>query len=324
MTASTVLIVDDDQDIRELVLEMLERENVPCRGAATGEEAIELVTTSPERYDVIVLDVNMPGIDGTDVLRFLQAAPATAHIPVIMMTAGATGEADVVHGVEWGASDYLAKPCPANILLAKVKATRRRALAGRQVRDALAFASHSATTDALTGLFNRRHFDARLTEASSFSRRHQQPFALVMIDVDHFKRVNDTLGHAEGDRVLMELADHIRAVLRADDVAFRYGGEEFALLLHACDASRAEEVAERLRQRLHANPHRSNNGSERTITFSAGAAAATASEAFACHDLVRRADEAMYFAKANGRDNIQRWQESVEVVDADILEASAG
>src|SRR4051812_25339906 len=100
MNFSSVLIVDDDQDIRELVIEMLESASIPAVGAATGEEAVVMVKSRPEAFDVIVLDVNMPGIDGTDVLRILQSASETVHIPIIMMSAGATCDDDVVHGVD--------------------------------------------------------------------------------------------------------------------------------------------------------------------------------------------------------------------------------
>lgn len=308
MIASSVLIVDDDQDIRELVMEMLSQQEFPCVGASSGEEAIEIVTARPEAIDVIVLDVNMPGMDGTEVLHFLQRSPETAHIPIIMVTAGATRDQDIVRGVEGGATDYLTKPCSPDVLLAKVRATRARALAHRKLRDELACASRTAMTDPLTGLCNRRNFDARIAEASAHAKRHGESFAMVMLDLDHFKRINDTHGHEEGDRVLAQFSLDIRAVLRAEDLAFRYGGEEFALLLRVCDASRAEDVANRLRSRLRARPFRFRDGTEQTITFSAGTAAAQASEGFSGHQLVARADRALYSSKSHGRDRVESWQ----------------
>ena len=126
-----------------------------------------------------------------------------------------------------------------------------------------------------------------------------------MLDLDLFKGVNDSHGHAEGDRVLVHFADAIRAILRADDVAFRYGGEEFLVLLRACDAFRATEVAVRLRDELHARPFRFSDGTQAPIAFSAGVAAAEQGECFASDGLVARADAALYRAKRTGGDRLE-------------------
>jgi two-component system cell cycle response regulator len=309
MQQTAVLIVDDEQDIRELVMELLVHARMPCLGAASGAEAIDLVRARPDDIDVIVLDVNMPGMDGTEVLAALQGSPSTAHIPVIMVTAKATADADIVRGVEGGATDYLRKPCSPAVLLAKVRATRGRALAQRSLRVALEASVHSAMLDPLTGLFNRRHFDARIAQAAAHAKRHDEPFAMVMLDIDHFKSFNDTFGHEEGDAVLVAFAQHVAAVMRADDVAFRYGGEEFALLLSACDAQRAKDVAARLRARLRAQPHRCKDGSDRVIAFSAGVSASLLVESHSAQEIVSRADQALYAAKASGRDQVQSWHD---------------
>jgi diguanylate cyclase (GGDEF)-like protein len=128
-----------------------------------------------------------------------------------------------------------------------------------------------------------------------------------MVDLDHFKEVNDTFGHAEGDRVLIHFSAAVRAVLRGEDVAFRYGGEEFILLLRACDASRGVEVAQRLLKQQHAEAFTFLGGGERPITFSAGVAAAQASDNYSGDDLLSRADAALYRAKKAGRDRVIAW-----------------
>jgi two-component system cell cycle response regulator len=223
-----------------------------------------------------------------------------------MVTGTATGDRDVVNGVDLGASDYMAKPCSPSVLLAKVRSLRARTRAERALREQLHFASIHALSDPLTGLYNRRNFLERLGESSAYAVRHHQPFAVVMLDLDAFKTANDQHGHLEGDRVLVHFAGAIHSVLRADDVAFRYGGDEFVLLLRGCDSTRAVEVATRLRERLGELPFRYADGSEVRIAFSAGTAAAEASEGFSGSDLVCRADAALYRAKASGRDRVER------------------
>jgi diguanylate cyclase (GGDEF)-like protein len=305
-TAGTVLVVDDDEDTRLLVMCALARGKMRCTEAASGEEALALVIADPGAIDVIVLDVVLPGMNGVDVLRALKRSPATALIPVILVTGSATRDRDIVNGVEHGASDYIAKPCSPSVLVAKVRALRAHAWVDRNLARELLVASLHALIDPLTGLHNRRDFEERLRESAAYAMRHEQPFALILLDLDQFKAVNDTHGHQVGDRVLVHFADAMLAVMRADDVAFRYGGDEFILLLRGCDALRAIDVASRLRERLAAVPFRLPDETLQTISFSAGAAAAEGRESFGGSDLVGRADAALYRAKAAGRDRVER------------------
>jgi diguanylate cyclase (GGDEF)-like protein len=306
-TSGSVLVVDDDEAARWLVIRALQRSNMTALEARSGAEALERIFSDPNSIEAVVLDVMMPEMNGFDVVRALKRSPTTSHIPVILVTASATAEDDIVRGVEYGAIDYITKPYSPAVLTAKVRAACERARAIRQLRYELRFAELHAMIDPLTGLFNRRHFDTRVREASAYAKRHEEPFAIVMLDLDNFKQVNDTFGHEEGDRVLVHFAAAVRAVLRGEDVAFRYGGEEFVLLLRACDSARAVEVAQRLRTRLHARSFHFARGAVRTITFSAGVAAAQESENFSADELVSRADAALYRAKNAGRDRIVPW-----------------
>ena len=238
----------------------------------------------------------------------MKRASATASIPILFLTDGEISEEDVVRAADYGALDLLAKPVAPAILAAKVRTAVEQARLVRQFRAEITFAERHALVDVLTGLFNRRHLEMRVLEESAYSKRHREAFAVVMLDLDHFKSVNDTYGHEEGDRVLAEFAAALRSVLRSEDVGFRYGGEEFVLLLRACEAPRAVEVALRLRTQLRQNPHRFPDGTSRPITFSGGSAAALVSEGFAGDDLIARADEALYRAKRGGRDHVDVWQ----------------
>jgi two-component system cell cycle response regulator len=301
-----VLVVDDDDDTRALTVRWLKNAKLNVLEAAGGEAGLELAVSGANTIDAIVLDVMMPGLDGYATLKQLKEAPATAIIPVVLLTAHANRERDIVLGVEGGAVDHIMKPFSGPVLVAKVRQICERSRGERELRTKLRQAELTATVDALTSLGNRRHFESRLREESAHARRHHQPFALLLLDLDHFKSVNDTFGHEEGDRVLVHVADAIRSILRADDAAFRYGGEEFVLLLRACDAERGVRVAERLRGTLKARPiELGEEGVVRCVTFSAGVAGAVSSNGFACDDLVSRADAALYAAKRAGRDRIE-------------------
>jgi diguanylate cyclase (GGDEF)-like protein len=301
-----VLVVDDDDSLRLLVTRWLGKSGIACVEAASGEDALERARAMADGLDAIVCDVMMPGIDGFTVLERLKADPRTAAIPVLLLTAHANADADVVRGVEGGAVDHLAKPFSGPVLVAKVRAVTARARAERQVRKKLASAEERATIDALTGLFNRRQFDRRLKEECSSARRHKRPLSLFLFDLDHFKSINDTFGHADGDRVLQHVAERTRAALRTEDAAFRYGGEEIAVLLRDCDAASAKVVAERLQRDLRAKPIALGAAKEeRVITFSGGIAAAQAGNGFATEEIVARADAALYRAKRGGRDRVE-------------------
>jgi two-component system cell cycle response regulator len=301
-----VLVVDDDESLRMLVVKWLSKSGMACVEARSGEEAIERAIEMADGLDAIVCDVMMPGLDGFAVLERLKANASTALIPVVLLTAHANTEGEIVRGAEVGAADHIAKPFSGPILVAKVKAIVARSQSEKTLRNKLVFAEKHATIDALTGLFNRRHFESRLRGESSNARRHRRPLSLVLIDLDHFKSVNDTFGHEEGDNVLVRSAAAIRALLRSEDAAFRYGGEEFVVLLRDCDAESAAIVGNRLRAYLQGNPMELGPSRvSRTLTFSGGIAAATAKNSFDTDELVARADEALYRAKRGGRDRIE-------------------
>jgi diguanylate cyclase (GGDEF)-like protein len=228
-----------------------------CLEAAHGEEGIAVANAEVDRLDAIVLDVMMPGIDGYEVMRRIFKSPITKELPILLLTAHANTDDDVVQSMEIGALDHLSKPFSGPVLVAKVKAACTRRAKSRALVTELDLARENATIDALTGLANRRPFEQRLTEESAHARRHHRPFSLVMIDLDHFKLLNDSYGHETGDRALKHTARLIKAMLRTDDFAFRYGGEEFALLLRSCSANdaikdraapdRAQELSSRRR-----------------------------------------------------------------------------
>lgn len=299
-------MADDDDALRMLVISWLKQAGLQCVEAVNGEDALAKVTELAPRLDAIVCDVMMPGLDGFEVLTRLRHVPETSGIPVVLLTAHATGETDLVRGAEAGAVDQLSKPFSGPVLVAKVRGLCERSRLERHMRNKLRFAEEYATIDYLTGLFNRRHLDVTLKAETSHSCRHRRPLAVVMFDLDNFKSVNDSYGHEEGDRVLRHVADAVRTVVRNEDMAFRYGGEEFVLLLRTCNATGAVAVAERLRAELRGRPIDLGPARmTRLITLSGGIASMEEVNGYRGDELIARADAALYRAKKSGRDRIE-------------------
>jgi diguanylate cyclase (GGDEF)-like protein len=301
----SVLVVDDDAPTRLLITRWIEKAGFEVVQAEDGLGALRQLESEPARFAVIVLDVMMPGLDGFEVLSRMKENPLIASVPVVLLTAHANDEHDVVRGIESGAVYHLEKPFSGPVLVGRIRSLWERRQKDLELAEQLADAKALAMTDQLTALSNRRAFDEQLERETSFTARHKQPLALLLIDLDHFKSINDLFGHPAGDTVLSYFADQLRATLRRSDHAYRIGGEEFAVLLRDTDFQRALAAAERLRQALAGAPVELD-GDHRVVTFSAGVAAADGSNAFATARLLERADDALYRAKRGGRDRTER------------------
>jgi two-component system, cell cycle response regulator len=286
-----ILVVDDDPALRELIAVQLENAGYETVRAADGEEALRLATE--HEPDVVVLDVSMRGLDGYAVCRSLQERDASAP-PVIFLTANAQTNARV-QGLDSGAVDYVVKPFDAAELAARV----RVALRTKARTEALLAA---ASTDGLTALPNRRRLDERAAEAIAVAERYGRPLACLMIDVDHFKRINDTHGHAAGDEVLREAARRLCSACRSADFVGRYGGEEFTVIMPETDLEGGVAAGERFRATLAAHPVHAT-GTEIWITASVGVAGWEAGME-GLQDLYAPADRALYRAKQLGRNRV--------------------
>jgi diguanylate cyclase (GGDEF)-like protein len=293
--------VDDDKTSRLLASQALSDSGFQTLQAVDGSEALEIVMAQPERIGVIVLDVLLPAMGGFQVLEHLRQDPRTADIPVVLLTAQANEEADVIHGIKVGADDHVQKPFNGKILCAKVRALCDRRRTSHSLARRLRRAEEMAATDVLTGLGNRRAFEAQLKVESSYATRHSQPLALLMLDVDHFKRINDKYGHPVGDKVLIQVAIRIKSALRLSDQAYRIGGEEFAALLRGCDINGARVTAARVLGAVAASSIALTEGAAELITISCGIAALDKQSNFVSDSLVERADRALYRAKSGGR-----------------------
>ncbi len=306
VAAGEILVVDDDEGTRKAVIHHMSNLAMRVAQAGSGAHAIEVAIEKAATLDCILLDLTMPGSDTWDVLAKLRVDPETASIPVLLLTDGHPSEADLLKMIEQGVSDHLTKPLSGMLLCAKVRLVCERSRGERELKNKLRFALDNAAHDALTGLFNRRYFERRLKEESAHAKRHRRPFAIVMLDLDHFKLVNDTYGHEDGDRVLRHVAEVAQAQLREDDVPCRYGGEEFVLLLRGTTGMAARVVANRLRQNLAAKPiGLGPKGEPRHVTFSAGVASADERNAYNADSVMGRADAALYRAKRAGRNRVE-------------------
>ncbi len=293
MKRTTILIADDSLLIRAVVRSELEEEGYLVIEAEDGFGAVEQCRA--RRPDVVLLEIVLPGLDGHQVLAELKADADLENIPVVFLTSR-TGMDDVLAGLRGGAHDYLKKPFEPAELLARVGS----AVHVKQLQDQLlernAELDRTSRTDALTGLYNRRHLDDELRRQVSTAQRHGEQLALVLFDIDHFKQVNDTYGHPTGDLVLREFSRRLTSELRAADIAGRWGGEEFLLILPRTDLGGAVEVAERIRIAAAADPF-SAAGYEVLVTVSAGCAVGPDEP----DELIRIVDTALYQAKATGR-----------------------
>lgn len=322
VSAARVLVVEDSRTQAEWLAEVLAREGYEVQVAPDGGEAIRRVRTDPP--DLVLLDMILPDMDGLEVLRIVKARADEQFIPVILLSA--KGDLDSrVAGLRIGADDFLAKPFADVEIQARAAAMLRIKSLQDQLRSAKSELEKLSVTDGLTGLYNHRHFEDRLREEFRRCERYGDPVALLMLDLDHFKSVNDRYGHQFGDRVLRETAELLRSSVREPDICARYGGEEFAIILPKTHLQGALTVAERvfksLRQKTYpvegigSEPERA---SALRVTASAGLAFYPSKDVSTPEALVKFADEALYRAKREGRDTICLYQAQSYRYDAGV------
>lgn len=306
MRLGKILVVDDSAAVRHEVGATLKEsgEFEPIRECADGLAALAAIAA--ERPDVVICDLVMPSCDGIQFLRLLSANPELAQIPVLMLTS-ADDQDRKVELLERGAADYITKPFHGRELLARVRIHFRHRVLQEQIEDANRRLYELSCTDSLTGIFNRRHLDRVLEAEVSRHTRYGTPLTLLLIDVDHFKRVNDTFGHEAGDLVLRNVSATLKGLVRKADIVARYGGEEICIILSNTGTDGAMILAERLRAALERQSHQTDAGLVKA-TASFGAASLTdKTEAVDVHALLRRADQALYAAKRGGRNRVVMW-----------------
>ena len=297
-----VLLADDSGLARRRLTELLGGwgyEVVACQDGTEAWRALQEDDAPP----LAVLDWSMPGLNGVELCRLIRRQAREPYTYVILLTA-IDRKDGVVEGLAAGADDYLKKPFDEEELEVRLRAGARIIDLQKELVEARETLREQATHDALTGLWNRaailEHFRRELLRA----RRERAPLAVVLVDLDHFKEVNDTLGHLRGDEVLVEASRRLLTGIRDYDMAGRYGGEEFLVLLPRCDRVTICRRAEELRSAIGGEPM-AIAGEVRRLTASLGAVIAEPGNAASVEDLLMAADQALYRAKDAGRDRVE-------------------
>jgi len=303
-TKAGILIIDDDSNLRKTLSDILGVKGYETMTAKNGAEGLELLKQCA--VDVVLLDLGLPDISGIEVLDAVKAScPSTE---TIILTGSATLDT-AIEATNRGAFSYLQKPYDIDKLILHIKRAIERRDAERKIfmqnaelkrvnaeLSALYMeANVSSLHDSLTGLANRRFLELQLEKSYEAAKRYNQPLSLIMLDIDYFKRYNDAHGHVEGDRLLVKVAQLFLKTMRAADYVFRYGGEEFLIVLPGIDITDASKAAERLRRVVE---------SEAGITISLGV---SSYHQFLLdrEALIREADDMMYRAKENGRNRVE-------------------
>ena len=293
---ASILIVDDEEGIRLSMQEFVTVSGFKTYTAVSAEEALALLD---ERHvDVVVTDIMLPGMDGlelTDVIK------KDYNIDVIVLT-GYSGDYSYEEAISKGASDLVFKPIRFEELLLRLKRVLKERKLTNERLQMVEKLKRLSITDGLTNLYNSRHFYNQLKSEVDRSTRYSHPLTMLILDIDHFKDYNDRYGHLEGDKVLMRLGQVVKLLLRKMDSAYRYGGEEFTVILPETDSEEAITVAQRIRKAIKEIAFTPEPGSNVFVTISIGMTAYSPPEELA--DFIQRADKALYGSKEGGRDQV--------------------
>jgi two-component system cell cycle response regulator len=295
-----VLIVDDRPNSYQRIVETLAQEHSVDVESNPGEG---LFRAAEGNYDLVIVSLGLKEFDGLRLCSQVRSLERTRNVPILAV-AEADNNQRLVRGLEIGVNDYLIRPVDKNEMLARVRTQIKKKRYTERLRDNVQMSIEMAITDALTGLFNRRYMETHLATLVEQAASRGKPIAVMVLDIDYFKSVNDTHGHDAGDDVLREFSLRIRKSIRNIDLACRYGGEEFVLVMPETDMAVATMVAERLRRRIATEPFSIQQGARSLeVTISIGIAALD-TPADTAATILKRADEALYRAKRDGRNRV--------------------
>ncbi len=291
-----ILIVDDDIAIKESVEEYLKILSYNVKSALNAGEALTLLETFDA--DLVLTDIMMQGMDGLELTKQIKTK---FDIEVMVMT-GYSADYSYEEAVKAGASDFIFKPFRFEELDLRIKRVLRESELKKERTRMLKEMEELAITDSLTGLYNSRHFFHQIKQEIQRYDRYSRSLSLMMLDIDFFKRYNDTWGHLEGDTVLMHIGKIISSCMRSMDTAYRYGGEEFTILLPETDLKMACVVGTRIMENIAAEIFRPEPGETQSVTVSIGVCELLEEEKFKA--FIKRTDKAMYKSKQNGRNRL--------------------
>jgi diguanylate cyclase (GGDEF)-like protein len=291
-----VLIVDDDKSVRNTIQEYIQNAGFTSLTAATAEEALELV--EKKDFAVVITDIRLPGLGGLELTKVIKKKNGC---DVIVVT-GYSDDYSYEEAINIGASDFVIKPVRLEELLLRLRRVlKERQLSTERTR-MMEKLQKLATTDGLTKLYNSRSFYTQLELEVDRFNRYKHPLSILLLDIDNFKDFNDTYGHLEGDKALVRFSQIIKTCLRTNDSAYRYGGEEFTVLLPETNGEEAKTVAQRIRASLEMEKFVPAPDKNAQLTISIGVTQYFPKEELS--SFIRRADQAMYLSKKNGRNRV--------------------
>ncbi|HKM86844.1 MAG TPA: diguanylate cyclase [Terriglobales bacterium] len=304
-TRTQALVVDDSAVYRKLIGDHLRSWGFGVTLANSGSEAWQILE-QPDSPKLVLLDWVLPDLDGLEVCqRIRKAGSSRPYVYVILLTSN-EGRQNMLEAMQAGADDYLVKPFDELELKARLLVGKRILDLQEELVSARESMRHAATHDSLTGLMNRGEILALLERELERARRERNPVGVILGDIDHFKTVNDTLGHLFGDEALREIGRRLRAQLRVYDGVGRYGGEEFLMILPNCDLANALQRANELREIIAGAPVVCS-GKERLVTMSMGVAVSAREGKNEVESLLNQADAGLYAAKEKGRNRIEHF-----------------
>ena len=290
----SVLIIEDHPDQRDLLAIVLQREGYRVVTAANGLEALEKL--AQHEVHIALSDIMMPKMDGFELINKIRSNSALRHIYIILITARIQ-EGDRVRGLDLGADDYITKPFSFSELLARVRV-------GSRVVQYQQHLEYQTQIDSLTGLFNRRALEKKIGDEFERSKRYGHPLSVVILDIDNFKKINDTYGHHGGDAALVKISEILRERSRSSDFPSRLGGEEFVLVLPETDQDSAIQVARKFHEEIRSCSFGTVD-KPFLLTVSMGLTSTTKKEYSDWRQMVADADCALYQAKNAGKDRIE-------------------
>ncbi len=298
-----ILIAEDDPVSRKMLSRALTRMGHDVISAENGRDAWQRLRADPVR--LVIADWEMPEMDGVELVQRIRKDRDGNYTYLILLTSRSQRQ-DKVIGLEAGADDYITKPFDRDELMVRIRAGERIIALQEELAERNAQLAQMALIDGLTNVANRRAFDSEFHKLAAHSRRFSRPFSLLMLDIDYFKRYNDAYGHEAGDEALRRVAQALEETVRTSDSVFRYGGEEFVVLLPETGTSGAKLVAERLREAVEACaiPHPANEP-VKVVTVSVGVATYMAQSGQLPDAALGQADEALYNAKRGGRNRVE-------------------
>jgi diguanylate cyclase (GGDEF) domain len=285
-----ILVVDDEMVNLQVMMNLLCLYGYSVNTALSGKDALKLIES--EKFDLVILDVMMPKMSGYEVCTIIRKKFSLMELPVIMLTAKSQ-LSNICMGFQCGANDYVIKPFEKEELLMRIKTliTMKNAV-------------KLSIMDGLTGVFNRRYFFELAEGVLEKYKNSKDPFSVIMLDIDYFKKVNDTHGHAAGDKVLIEVARECKEILGKEYIFGRYGGEEFIAILPNTDLCTAVKFAEAIRKKIEEHPVKIDDSEELNVTLSLGVAEVK-DESEELQNIFNKVDSALYAAKRKGRNRTE-------------------